>query len=304
MSDIHHSLTQLREARGLSIEALAAAIRVSPAKLVALESGRFTELPNPAFTRALAMSVCRVLKADPQYILATLPSPDPVYVLSEMRPQQPFKSGHARLNLESSFLMQVRQFLKPRYLLPMLILTAALAVFFWPQQNQVAQTPTVNDDASETVAQGQPAVTEQSQTANETTMTASSQMLDQSSQEPVTPAVAANLSEPAASAPTLLPKASTEVTAASASAPNISGDGQQGNLVLQAKDETWVQIKDASGEILLRRVILAGERIALKGALPLKIKVGNASAVDLSYQGQPVDLTEHTRANVARLELK
>jgi cytoskeleton protein RodZ len=81
-------------------------------------------------------------------------------------------------------------------------------------------------------------------------------------------------------------------------------EGQQGNLVMRVTDDTWVQVKDASGELLLRRLVLAGERIALTGILPVNVKVGNAKAVELTYQGQRVDLSEHTRANVARIELK
>jgi len=304
MSDIHHSLAQLREARGLSIEALAAAIRVSPAKLLALESGRYSELPNAAFTRALAMSVCRVLKADPKYILASLPSPDPVSVLTEMRPQQPFKSGHARLNLESSFFVQVRYFFKPRYLLPLFILTAAVAVFFWPKQSHVPPAPSVAQDASTAPVQGQAVLVDETQAVNVATLPSSIKPVELPASEAIAPVETAQFSDPSASAQALAPQMAAQVTPASAASTSVNTVGEQGNLVLQANDETWVQIKDASGDMLLRRVILAGERIALTGVLPLKIKVGNASAVNLSYQGQPVDLTEHTRANVARLELK
>ena len=65
-----------RQAQGLHIGALAASMKVPQAKLEALEAGRYAALPDPAFTRALAQSVCRTLKIDPLPVLAKLPSTD------------------------------------------------------------------------------------------------------------------------------------------------------------------------------------------------------------------------------------
>jgi cytoskeleton protein RodZ len=67
-------LRQAREAQGLHIAALAAAIKVSPRKLDALEGDRWHELPDATFTRALARTVCRTLRIDPAPVLAGLPS--------------------------------------------------------------------------------------------------------------------------------------------------------------------------------------------------------------------------------------
>ena len=68
-------LREAREAQGLHIAALAAAIKVAPRKLELLEADRFDELPDATFTRALAQTVCRALKIDPAPVLALLPPP-------------------------------------------------------------------------------------------------------------------------------------------------------------------------------------------------------------------------------------
>ena len=57
-------LRAAREEQGLHIAALAAAIKVTPRKLDALENDRCDELPDATFTRALAQTVCRALKID------------------------------------------------------------------------------------------------------------------------------------------------------------------------------------------------------------------------------------------------
>ena len=58
-------LRAAREAAGLHIAALAAALKVPVRKLEALEAGRYGELPDLTFARALASSACRHLKVDP-----------------------------------------------------------------------------------------------------------------------------------------------------------------------------------------------------------------------------------------------
>ncbi|MCY7316688.1 MAG: helix-turn-helix domain-containing protein, partial [Rubrivivax sp.] len=67
-------LRAAREKQGLHIAALAAAIKVSPRKLDALENDRWHELPDATFTRALAQPVCRTLKIDARPVLDKLPS--------------------------------------------------------------------------------------------------------------------------------------------------------------------------------------------------------------------------------------
>ena len=55
---------------------------------------------------------------------------------------------------------------------------------------------------------------------------------------------------------------------------------------------------------MLSRIVQPGETVVLEGALPLRVKVGNARATQLVFRGQPVDLNASARDNVARVELK
>ena len=67
-------LKQARERKGVHLATLAVTLKVPVARLEALEAGRYDELPDPTFARALAQSVCKVLKVDPAPILLSLPS--------------------------------------------------------------------------------------------------------------------------------------------------------------------------------------------------------------------------------------
>ncbi|HEY0823842.1 MAG TPA: helix-turn-helix transcriptional regulator, partial [Ramlibacter sp.] len=66
-------LRQAREAAGLHVATLAANLKVPVRKLEALEEDRYDLLPDAVFVRALASSVCRTLKVDPQPVLERLP---------------------------------------------------------------------------------------------------------------------------------------------------------------------------------------------------------------------------------------
>jgi cytoskeleton protein RodZ len=66
-------LRQYREAAGLSLEELAKQLRVSKAKLQALEQENWSELTDVVFIRSLALSICRFLKVDAAQVLEALP---------------------------------------------------------------------------------------------------------------------------------------------------------------------------------------------------------------------------------------
>ena len=76
-----------------------------------------------------------------------------------------------------------------------------------------------------------------------------------------------------------------------------------GQLDLEFAGPSWVEVRDARGEVLMQRTHAANERQTLKGKLPLSLRIGNASVVRLQFDGKPVDLAPHTRAEIARLTL-
>ena len=75
-------------------------------------------------------------------------------------------------------------------------------------------------------------------------------------------------------------------------------------VVFKAKAESWIQVTDAKGVVVLRRLLAAGESAAASGALPLAVTVGSANATDVVVRGKPFDLGPLARDNVARFEVK
>ena len=65
----------------------------------------------------------------------------------------------------------------------------------------------------------------------------------------------------------------------------------------------WVDIRDATGEVLLFGEMSRGDSQVLGGEPPYSLVLGNASAVEVTVGGEAYDIGRHSRGNVARFEL-
>jgi cytoskeleton protein RodZ len=74
-------------------------------------------------------------------------------------------------------------------------------------------------------------------------------------------------------------------------------------LVLRAVQATWVQAVDGGGQTLMARLVPAGETVALTPALPVRLRIGNAQGTELLFRGQPVNLSNAARDNIANITL-
>ena len=77
-----------------------------------------------------------------------------------------------------------------------------------------------------------------------------------------------------------------------------------GLVVFNPTAASWVEVTDAQGTVLLRRMLAAGEVAGASGALPLSAVVGRADVTRVQVRGQPLDLAPIARDNVARFEVK
>ena len=281
-------LRQARQAKGLHIAALAVSLKVPQRKLEALEADRYAELTDVTFVRALAQTICRALDVDPVPVLALLPQTlDPTLGRVAGGLNQPFRERPGRE--DSMRLTWVR---RPGPLVAVALLLASAAVYLAPAD----LWPTLGGGAADRVTQLVTAAP-----------TSSSDGIFPPGANPPVNAVA----EPVVSA---LPEASASAAASAVSdvpSPALTPvpapaevSVKTGPLQLHANAQTWVEVVDANGQTLMSRNLDSGEVLGLDGAMPLKIRIGNAAGVDVQFRGQAVDLTPYTRANVARLELK
>ncbi len=74
-------------------------------------------------------------------------------------------------------------------------------------------------------------------------------------------------------------------------------------LKIETSADTWVEVLDAAGEHLEMDLLRAGTSREYRGKTPFKVMLGRASAVEVWFNDQQVDLAAHTRGNVARITL-
>ncbi|MFM7533388.1 MAG: helix-turn-helix domain-containing protein [Rubrivivax sp.] len=264
-------LRQARQAKGLHLVALAASLKVAPARLEAMEADRWSELPDAAYARALAHTVCRVLSIDPDRVLRELPSAVPPRLESlDEGLDQPFRErpaggqpGHRRLRGT------------------VVALGLVLAVGVWWFLDHGREAPPSDPAAASSGAGGAPARAEP----------ASSPRVD------------------AVPAPRVDASSSTRAEVTSPGAPAVPADlparapGAGLSLRIVASQASWIELRDPRGQVLMSRLLASGESVELAQASAANLTVGNAAATQLWVDGRAIDLRRHTRENVARVDL-
>jgi cytoskeleton protein RodZ len=91
--------------------------------------------------------------------------------------------------------------------------------------------------------------------------------------------------------------------AASAANPALQ-TASSGNVTFRASGQTWVEVTDAKGTVVLRRTLARGDVAEASGVLPLAAVVGKADATQVQVHGKAFDLAAVSRDNVARFKVK
>lgn len=280
------TLRTARQSQGLDIDTLSALLKVPPHKLQALEEDRSELLADPVFARALASSMCRILKLDPAPVLQGLPAISAFKVTSQNRGlNTPFRSRASSRNAMPLW----SHLSRPAILVGLALLLGALVLVFLPVlQEKIAS---YRQAASLETAQGQGAGMAP---VTSTVITPTTGGASDASDAPS--------SQGSAAAPVL------DTQAVPLPAPVLSAGAQaaraQPAVTFSATGASTVKVTDASGAVLLDRALRAGESVSLSGALPLSAVVNRANAVQVQVHGQAFDLPGVTKNNIARFEVK
>lgn len=281
-------LREARQASGLHIAALAAALKVPVSKLEALESDNYEVLPDAVFVRALASSVCRALKCDPVPVLSLLPqSKSPILAMDSAGLNAPVKQRFGKPSFLSFFGSSMP---RPVTLAVLALLAGAAIVVAWPRPQDVRTTLSL-EPASEAGQESVRAVSVDAHPSDSATSTVAERPHALvAGAPPVSVSTAAEENSASSSAPVAVVSPVIEPTA--------------GILVLRARSESWVQVRDAAGAVALQRNLNAGESVSVAGPTPLAVVIGRADATEVFVDGKRFDLTAVSRENVARFEVK
>ena len=105
---------------------------------------------------------------------------------------------------------------------------------------------------------------------------------------PPTGAPAAPSSNPAASSAVVSPSASGASGPVSGAAPTAASGADNSHIVLRARSDTWVQVRERQGQVLLNRVLRSGETWQVppqSAGQQLLLTTGNAGGTELLVDG-------------------
>ncbi|NEX19591.1 helix-turn-helix domain-containing protein [Thiorhodococcus mannitoliphagus] len=304
-------LRALREGRKMEVERIAAQLHLSRSVIEALERDQFEDLPSPVFITGYLRNYARLLGADPKPIVdaynALRPDSDP-HLRSATRVQrQPQGNSGGAWGWIIGLLL--------------VVVAAGLAGFWWqsrgaPESEMAALSP--ESGSSETDSQGL-LPNEDGDDAAPSAQEQSAPVDSFGSSVSVPPDAiplrreATSLRQPP-SAPTETEAettAETTETIPAASLPTepspepepVAEEAPNREVVLEFSGTSWVDVRDAAGEVVLNGEMREGDRRVITGEPPYKLVIGNAAATRLSVGDKPFDLDRRAQGNVARFSL-
>jgi cytoskeleton protein RodZ len=268
-------LRRAREARGMTVEGVGAAIKLAARQVEAIEADAYAELMNPTYARGFIRNYAALIGLDPKALLAQL---DQQQVRATPQLVEQADVGVA-MPVQSS---------RRKWLLPLLALSVpvvvAVALYLWSEFWTAPPGESVQVE-QEAVMPPPDAVAEPEP-------------------EPATPSVDAQAADAVTTEATLasaLPEASPPPAAETANAPPVAGQRQ---LAFTFTADSWVEIRDAQDRIVLSELNRAGSSRSVGVVFPVSLVIGNAKSVRLNVDGSPHDLVPATKVDVARLRLE
>lgn len=289
------TLRVARERAGLGVADIADRIKFAPKQVEALEANDFTHLPEPPFLRGFVRSYARVLQLDEAMLIGSLPGDTSQQELVKPKSSDvPFPNPFAlrRINL--------------MWLAGALGVALVLALFLLlPEPGRVPVEPVVeavtlpalDEAASAVVAAEDQADVPENKT--EPSKVAETVKQPESAREPAPRKADTSVSS------ALLPQV------AAASAPVAVSEVpiellKRRPMHFVFTGDTWVEVLDVNGVILLSRTNLAGTEKWIGGPnrAPYDMSITHPERVKLYYKGREVDLSAYVGKGAAHFKVE
>lgn len=288
-------LRQAREAAGLHIAALATALKVPVKRLEALEAGRYDELPDMVFARALASSACRQLKVDPVPILEQIPA----------WAKPPLGDSSTGINVPFTGASQgapanpVGWLSRPAVLVAIALMLGALVLVFLPD---MVKSPVPSAKAPQRDVLPGPSIDPKFSESNESQAFAVASV-----SQPV--ATADTAGSDGAAAPSPIPGVDTATAAATSQPTPATVDIEKPAdpkkmLMIRASGDSWVEVTNNTGTILLQRLLKSGDVVDFSAAPSYEVVVGQVDNVEVLVRGRTFDAQPFARNGVARFAVR
>lgn len=298
LQSVGNVLRRARMAKGLSIEEVSRQLRLTSQQIEAIEKEDFDKLPGRIFMRGFVRNYANFVHLDPAPLLQSLPGSAPVTMTHEQLP-----SGGSPV----AFTAAKRQNSNNNRLVKVIFLFAcalgAYAVYEntdwngkFPQRATRNEVHINSDTASVEI--------DLPLTANPK----NSIHFQQNKPLDIIPLPETKKPEPDTQIKTeviSIPLEHKIPVAVEKNATIAPATDDSGNLSFKLGADSWIKVVDGAGVALMEQIKKAGSELTLTGKKPLSIVLGNATGVNLTYNGNEVDLVPYKKNDgTARFTLR
>jgi cytoskeleton protein RodZ len=274
-----------REAAGLTIAAVAQQLKLAPRQIAALEEGDFAKLPGRTFIRGFVRNYARLLRLDSDAVLAALPEATAAaaYEHPSLAPTpRPMGELPADVHTRPS---------PARWAIPLALVAIVTVAAIY----EIARPPT---QPTPQVAAGKPTPP----VMHVAPMPATAPATAPGNTTTTLPNPLANTGDKAFAAAENAGTITGTAEPLVAASPNP--EATNAPIILTFLGTSWVEVRDGTGTLVVSVTGNAGGAQEVNGRAPFEVILGNAAAVNVSWQGKSFDTAPFTRQNVAKFTLK
>jgi len=274
-------LRKAREEHNMNPSDVAKELKLDLRLVKALEGGNVEELPEQVYTAGYIRAYAKLVGLSPEKVVAEYTSQDSMRSPEPFHPKEkiPARYRAVQQELPKNFIVSkdhAEHKRKVRILLGILAVVFAVAVS-WKIAVNSPESNTVSAEG-ENVTNIRPD-TDGSSVANQPSDINQDALKSQNS-EPAQDENQQQITE------------------------TLQGNAKKiSSISLSYSKNSWVDIRDANGKPLIRRLGAAGETNTIKGQAPFEVLIGYSPGVSLEYNGEPYDLSRFHKRAVARFIL-
>lgn len=287
-----------RERQGLAPSDIAQRLHMSVSQVEALEVDDYTRLPRGPFLRGFIRNYAKVVGLPPNDVVALLAEGS----AREPAPRIVVPSQNIRFDPLADRIAS--PYVRAAAIATVAVALGFAAMYWWlfvrnaPPMNAarkpaetVAVAPAAVPPAPAPMKAAPPAATFD---APRPSAEPSRQAVEPAKVEPAKSDAKPMPLKPEAARPEAPPKPPVAVQ-------RVAATEAGGTLKFRFSGKSWVEVRDAGGQVLLTGLNDAGSESEVSGRPPFKVVVGNAPDVRMRYNDREFDLAPHMREAVARV---
>jgi len=311
------TLRKARESRGWTIAEVAAQLNLTPQRLSQVEQGAFDKLPGHTFARGYVRAYAKLLDVDQNRLVLEFDQ----FTGSDAAGSSVHSLG--RIEEPVSYSQRILRMVS----FVLLLALAGLSFFWWQEQAERRAEDLASTSLEHVEVDGADGTTQIHPLDEPEDQAVEASQLDMEAELPLLPEGAAAVPNAAVSEVTTVapqseqpsavgetasvpavpvnaePAVAEAVPAPPAESAPVQAAAGEAVVSLNFTADCWTQLTDANGKVLFSALKRKGDSLQLAGKAPLELRLGYARGVQVSLNGNPVDVAPFISGETARLKL-